>query len=224
MTTRRNLGDEVANHLREEIFSGYLAPGDRLIIRDLADRLGVSTMPVREALVSLASEGLVAGRANRGFQVVGIPEQDIMDLFTVHAFVSGLVAERAAEQADEALIERLRAIEDAIEALDDEPGDTGERAAEIEELNHQFHRVINLSVRADRLHWLTRVTGRHVPRSFYGQVPGWAEQTLADHPALIEAIRDGDGTRARRLMEAHVLAAGELVAAARRSTGEVGHA
>ena len=66
---RPKLGREVTRILRDAIMSGKFSPGQRMMVDELARQLGVSTMPIREALVTLAGEGLVDELARRGFQV-----------------------------------------------------------------------------------------------------------------------------------------------------------
>jgi len=66
---------------------------------------------------------------------------------------------------------------------------------------------------ANRLRWFLRTASRYVPRHFFEAIPGWVETTLADHPAIIAALRRRDAADAGKLMETHVLKAGRLVLA-----------
>ncbi len=178
----------------------------------IAERLGVSTMPVREALVTLASEGLIEVLPRRGFRVAAVRRRDIEDVFRVHAFVAGLLAADAAAAIPAEAIERLEAIHRDIEALSrSQP--SKEHTSRIEKLNFQFHRTINTVSEANRLRWFLRTASRYVPRHFYEAIPGWVEATVADHPAIIDALKRRDAAGARTLMEAHVLKAGGLVLA-----------
>lgn len=210
--SRPKLGQEVTRHLRDAIMSGEYQPGQRMAIEELARELGVSTMPVREALVALASEGLVEALANRGFRVTRMTRTDINDLFAVHALIAGLLAERAALTITDESLARLREIGDELEALPTRRMSKAERAHRAEELNWEFHRIINHAPPdASRLRWFMLVSARFIPRHFYKSIEGWLEGTVGDHPAILAALEGRDPTRAKRLMESHTLHARQLV-------------
>ena len=205
------LGESSANYLRDAILAGYLERGQRLIIRELAEDLGVSTMPVREALIALDSEGLVVSEPHRGFQVAEIPRRDIEDVFAVHAHIAGLLAERAVIEGPGDLADRLLVIQDRLDRLCEAYKRQPDLADQIQQLNHQFHREINRASVSNRLHWFLKAATRYVPRHFYLVVPGWVTVTHQGHTPIVEAIANTDGQLARKLAEAHVLEAGELV-------------
>jgi DNA-binding GntR family transcriptional regulator len=190
-----------------------LPAGERLYIEDLAEKLGVSTMPIREALITLATEGLVQALPRRGFRVIKVEPSDAADVFRVHSMVAGLLAERAAESLSTDELSELRAIQNEIQAIAKRRMLAETRAQEIEELNFQFHRLINRAAPSPRLRWFLRAATRYIPRSLYGAMPIWTELTLHDHPAILDAIEERDAKGARALMEHHVLRAGDVVVA-----------
>jgi DNA-binding GntR family transcriptional regulator len=204
---RKKLGEEVAQYLREALMAGRYLPDQRLGVEDLAEELGVSTMPVREALLTLANEGLLVVRPRRGFRVVQLAVQDIEDVYDVHAYLSGRLAERAAAKISDrtagTLVDLQRRIERA--AADKEP------LAVLEQLNFQFHREINRCAKSPRLEWFLRAATRYLPRQFYEDIPEWTQTSTQDHPAIIEALTRHDGDAARQLMAQHVERAGALV-------------
>lgn len=102
------LRDQVADRLRSQIGAGALAPGARLVERELAQELGVSRVPVREALRRLESEGLVTVQPRRGVVVRSLTPGDLEDLFDV----------RLALEAQAARLAALRADADQVAALD----------------------------------------------------------------------------------------------------------
>jgi DNA-binding GntR family transcriptional regulator len=212
---RPRLGEEVARALREAIMTGVFRPGDRLAVEDLASQFGVSAMPVREALVVLASEGIVGGVARRGFRVAQIRRRDFEDAFSVHAYVAGLLAAAAAEQITNFELDRLRSIQEQIVDVSTgrapTPGSTA--AQKVAELNYEFHRTVNRIPDADRLRWFLRAATRYIPRRFYDEIPGWLDATVAEHPALLDAFERHDPAAARALTVAHVSRAGALVVA-----------
>lgn len=210
---RTKLGEEVARYLRDALIAGVYRPGERIGIEELAEQLDVSTMPVREALVKMASEGLLNALPHRGFRVARVARMDFEDIFVVHAFISGLLADRVARTADKTLIDDLEDLQRQIQQVADQelaPNETGPR---IEELNFLFHRRINRSAEAERLRWFLRITSRLVPRHFYEHIPGWTHATVTEHQPIIDALAAHDSRQARRLMEDHVLNAGRLVVA-----------
>src|SRR5438105_2046589 len=93
---RVQLKDEAAAHIRELIVSGQVAPGELVRLAPLAERLGASVTPVREALLLLAQDGWVTQEPNRGFRVGSFTRRDIADAYWVHARVAAELAARAA--------------------------------------------------------------------------------------------------------------------------------
>jgi DNA-binding GntR family transcriptional regulator len=205
------LGKEAADWLRDAIAGGHFKAGDRLGVKDLADLLGVSTMPVREALLALEQDGFVERLPRRGFRVATVQPQDVSDIFMLHAFVAGVLAERAAQSMDAEGLMLLRQLQAKTVSLARKKLRAEDKAMRIEQLNHEFHRTINRSVQAHRLRWFLRVAGRYVPAVYYRSIPGWIETTLRDHPRIILAIERRDSSAAKKRMEEHVLRGGRLV-------------
>lgn len=109
------LRQQVLEELRRAIIDGELAPGARLIERDLCERLGVSRTVIREALRQLESEGLVGMIANRGPVVRSLSLNEARELYAIRAVLEGLAARIFASQASAAQLEQLIATVDAIE-------------------------------------------------------------------------------------------------------------
>jgi DNA-binding GntR family transcriptional regulator len=212
------LGHQVAEYLRDAIIVGVYPPGERMAIEVLAEEFGVSTMPVREALITLAHEGLLESLPRRGFRVASIRLEDVEDIFVVHAFIAGVLAGRAASAMTSEIIDQLRHIDEEIRRIGRSERTTESNAA-IEQLNYEFHRTINKAPSARQLELFLRSAARFIPRRFYEAVPGWADATIEDHPALIHALERSDAAAARRLMQAHVKKAGDLVIEALRLSG-----
>jgi DNA-binding GntR family transcriptional regulator len=204
---RKKLGEEVAQYLREALMAGRYLADQRLGVEDLAEELGVSTMPVREALLTLANEGLLVVRPRRGFRVVQLAVQDIEDVYDVHAYLSGRLAERAAANISAHTVGTLADLQRRIEraVADNEP------PAVLERLNYEFHREINRCAKSPRLEWFLRAATRYLPRQFYEDIPEWAQTSAQDHPGIIDALARHDGDAARQLMTQHVERAGALV-------------
>ena len=126
--------------LRRAILACELQPGERLVIDDLATRLGVSIIPVREALQTLQSEGLVVSVPHVGAQVAMISRESIVDVFTVleglELMATRLVAQEGAPEAIQTLTRLVGAMDDASHAG---------RWDEWADLNTRFHHAISAS-------------------------------------------------------------------------------
>jgi DNA-binding GntR family transcriptional regulator len=208
---RRKLGEETTRYLRDALLSGRYSAGERMAVQQLAETLGVSTMPVREALLTLANEGLLEVVPRRGFRVAAMKLRDVQDAFRVHALVAGLLIEEAAPIISPSTIIELSQVQAKIKETFRRRLGPHELSGQVEELNFQFHGIINHVPDAKRLRWFLRAATRYVPRGFYETVPGWNEATRDRHGAIVAALEARDAARSRKLMEEHVTEAGELV-------------
>src|SRR3977135_4493649 len=116
-TAKRRLGeahsslhDQVVTELRQAILSGQLKPGERLVEGRLADELGVSRNPVREAIRVLASEGLIEVTARRGAAVISMSDEEARETIEVRALLEGQTARLAARRRDEDVLRRIEAV------------------------------------------------------------------------------------------------------------------
>ena len=127
----RSLTSAVLAHVRAEILSCRLKPGEKVLISLLARRLGVSLSAVREALSRLAAEGLVRAEDQRGFRVTPVSIEDLRDITRTRVDLEGLALRRAIELGDARWEERVRAAHDGLAATPlpprGEPGPSFER-------------------------------------------------------------------------------------------------
>ena len=219
---RPRLGTEVARVLRNALLTGEYPAGQHLRIEDLAKKLKVSTMPVREALVMLANEGLLEMLPRRGFKVTPISRQEIEDVFLVHALIAGELAERAATMITNADLATLKEIQAQIERAGAEIRDSGTSPSDallqqVERLNYDFHAIISRASDSARLRWFLRATTRYVPPGFF-KIPGWVDSSVDGHPALIRALVAKDRELAKQLTIEHFLRGAQLVSAAYSDT------
>jgi DNA-binding GntR family transcriptional regulator len=204
---RAQLKDEAAAHIRELIVSGQVAPGELVRLAPLAERLGASVTPVREALLMLAQDGWVTQEPNRGFRVGSFTRRDIADAYWVHGRVAGELAARAADVITAETIAALWELDAAIKARGDE--DQGF----LEESNFRLHHTIYGLVDSPRLTWFVMASSRFVPRRFWGTIPGWREHNRNGHSAILEALDNHDADASRAAMEEHIAAASDLLLA-----------
>lgn len=202
------LSERVAGRVREAIMIGDLAPLEFVRTEKLAAELGVSPTPVREALMALSSEGSVKWEPRRGFRVVPVSARDIHDLFDVQAYVAGELAARAVEHLSSDQIAAIAGFQRDLVAAE-----AATDTAEVDRLNHQFHRMINRAAQSERLANLLRSTVAHVPLSSYGAITGWAHASVHDHAPILEALQHRDPDAARAAMSAHIRNVGALLVA-----------
>lgn len=203
---RRQLGDEVAVYVRELIMSGRIRSGEFIRQERIAEELALSATPVREGLLSLKGEGFVQLKPRRGFVVAPLSAADVRDLFTAQALLAGELVARATARIGPAGLRELSEVHQAVvmAAADDD---------RVEELNHDFHRRINLSADSPRLAWMLSISTKFAPRRFFATIPGWPGVSARDHAAILEAMTDRDAERARAAMMEHMENAGGLLAA-----------
>lgn len=189
--------------LRARIITGALPPGTRLDLDAITAEFGTSRTPVREALFELSYEGLVKVAPRSGVTVIGVTPADALDSFALLATLAGKAAEWAAERIDAAGLDRLRLLAAEVAAAQGDP--------RMIEANWHFHRELHRAARSPRLLALIRQAVRAVPSNFFEVFPDYAHHSQAEHEELVAALELGDGTRARQVAEAHVLAAGDVL-------------
>ncbi len=208
---RQNLKDEVADHVRHLIFSGELKPGHKVNQDDVAAGLGVSKLPVREALIALESEGLVESIPRRGVFVAALSPEDVIDHYRIYAAVLGLVASEAATRFTDTDITELRRLHEAMQ--------TEANDVERERLNYQFHRKINVSGGSRRLLAAVTLLSRTMPSNFYEFATGWSEIAVDQHGSILQAIEAGSPAEAGDRMRSHIESGGEHAVARLKSMG-----
>jgi DNA-binding GntR family transcriptional regulator len=191
---------QAASELRDRILTGRLRPGDRLDLDQLTAEFGISRTPVREALLELSYEGLVAITPRSGMAVVGITPEDAVDNFAILATLAGKAAEMATARITPDGLAELLALAAAIDGSDDVVG-----------ANRRFHAAINRAARSPRMLTYLRQAVRIVPGNYFALFPEQEERSRREHAALLHAMERGDGADARSMMEAHVLTAGEAL-------------
>jgi len=154
----------------------------------------------------LQSEGTVRWGPCRGFRVVPLTRGDVGGLFAAHAHLAGELAARSATLLPLDEIDRLRTVQDELEATA-RVGD----AASVDELNHEIHRTINKAPAAHRLTSLLVMTVHHVPLNYFGRIAGWADSSAHDHDVVFDALARRDPEAARCAMADHVRHVGRLL-------------
>jgi DNA-binding GntR family transcriptional regulator len=196
---RPSNGDQVAEHLRGLIFQGRLQQGEHVRQDEIAAELGVSRIPVREALIALEAEGWIAIEPHRGAFVQGVNERTIVDHYALIGTLYGLVARRAAERADDEGLDRLTELQRRAAASRD--------VDDFYQLNDLFLRQMFSLADSARLKAVSRQLWNLVPGNFFAEVPGSRtahKKALADIARALGS-RDGDAAAARlaEVMDRH---------------------
>lgn len=196
---RCNLKDDVASYVRELIFSGKLKPDSKIPQDAVAEALGVSKLPVREALIVLEAEGLVVSYPRRGAFVAQLTPDDIYDHYHLFGLLVSAAAERAATRISD---EELAELENILEKM--EQWDSEESAEGQEEYNDEFHRIINRSGGSRRMNSVLRSIAYGIPDRLYHRTRGWTEGAQHEHRELLDALKERDPERAAKAAAAHI--------------------
>ncbi|KQX66029.1 GntR family transcriptional regulator [Angustibacter sp. Root456] len=192
--------------IRELIRSGAFQGGQPLREASLAERLGVSRTPVREALRRLAAEGIVELRPNRGARLVEINPADVDEIFTLRALLEPHAAWRAAAHVSAQALARLGEL---VELMDSAVA-AGESALdELAEYNQEFHRTIVAEAHSHLLADALAVVVREplVHRTFHSYSQEQQRRSQAHHRELVAALAAGNCDWASAVMRSHIEAA-----------------
>jgi DNA-binding GntR family transcriptional regulator len=205
------LADQAYLSIRDAITSGRLSAGSKVTERALAEQLGVSVTPVREALRQLEQDMLVERVGTRERRITELSEQTLHETLMIYAALRGVAARLAAQNAtDEELRAIAAALEQAQSATDDLP--TAQALARFD----RFHALIESAAHNPVLSSLMVTVKGFDPayreRSVQEQaraVPTSLADRVGHHQPILEAIRSRDADLAERLMREHTLEAGE---------------
>lgn len=193
--------------IHARIAAGDLPVGRHLKEEELADAIGVSRTPVREAIQKLTAEGIVEFVPHRGAYVATWSVSDIEEIFDLRARLESYGARRAATGVSGAKIARLRSLAHRMDAA--ARGTAPDAADVVAELNNEFHLIVVEAAHSDRLTPL--VTGliqvALVHRTFRRYSPRHLARSLAHHHELVDALEARDPEWAESVMRSHVRAA-----------------
>jgi DNA-binding GntR family transcriptional regulator len=185
---RRSSGDRAALYIRRLIFDGELRPGTRVPQDEVAKNMGISRIPVREALIALEREGWVTIEMHRGAFVNALDEQAVRDHYGLYGLTYGFAVERAVERAGVGLADQLGEIEGSLAQADD--------PETIWKLTVAFHSVVVEATHSPRIKVVLRAMSAIIPGNFFELVPGATETEKHGIAAVARAVRAGDGTDA----------------------------
>lgn len=208
---RSKTSDAVAERLLEMIFAGELQPGDRIDLDAVAEQLGVSRAPVREALLSLERDGVIEMPYHRGAFVARFDAATIREAFELYGLLNALTSARVARRSDPEVLDALeRAAAEVAYARGIE---------EFESAAREFRRVLNVAAGGPHLRGLLRTFGGLLPVASRLSMDRSVEEERALIGAEFEAISAGDSERASEITLAHLRLLGEYAVQTLRRRG-----
>lgn len=197
------LREIVFESMRDAILSGVLQPGERLMEIQLAEEMGVSRTPVREAIRKLELENFVVMIPRKGAYVAGVSSKDVADVFEIRSALEGLAAGLAAERITE---DELEQMERVLFCRSNE-GDMD--LEEVVKTDTDFHALVYSASRNDRLIQILANLREQIQRfrSTSLAVPGRNKLALEEHRAIVDALRNHDSEEAQALAIAHIVTA-----------------
>jgi DNA-binding GntR family transcriptional regulator len=198
---RRKVTDWVYEELKSAIVDLRLAPGDPLREATLADQLGVSKTPIREALTRLEQEGLVETTSFKGAVVTGYSRQDLLEIYELRELLENAAARTAAESMADADRDRLDRICRESRKLK-----KNHDAAGLAALISAFDDVLFEQVRNSRIRALIENLRAHLTRIGHltAEIPGRIEASVDEHEKIVQAIAARDPELAERQMREHI--------------------
>jgi DNA-binding GntR family transcriptional regulator len=200
-----SLADRAYGALRSSIAEGRLRPGARIGETALAEQLGISRTPVREALQRLARDGLVALDARNGARVVELGLEEIQELYDLREILEGSTARFAALNAKANDLQRLNAILEREATQLDDP-------VALARLNKLYHQALCEAARnrylSDAVATFSSTLLLLGPTTLAAERRG--EESHAEHRAVVEAVAAGDAEQAEAVMRGHIRRAREL--------------
>jgi DNA-binding GntR family transcriptional regulator len=204
---RRVFREEIRERLIEDILSGKLAPGARLVETRLAQQFGVSQGPVREALRDLELFGFVVSTSFRGTQVREISTQDLLEIYPIRAALEGVAAHAAASCIDEPTLAKLA---DLIEVMREAANNDDHRT--VVEADGAFHRTIVEASGNRMLEHVWQTLRLSITTCVTHSVTHRSLHVIAErHVPLLEALRARDPARSEAAMRRHIEEASEWI-------------
>jgi DNA-binding GntR family transcriptional regulator len=184
------------------IVSGELGPGQKIDQDAIAKALGISRLPIREALIELTERAYVNSIPRRGAFVVKLTVEDIVDHFDALGAMFALTARRAVAKMDQTQLQELKRIHEELLVTNDPDRDR--------ELNVDFYQLINRVGSSDRLLRTLQFLALALPNDYYMNSPSWRATEAVYRERLLTAILAHDGDGAAQVAEEHLRTCGAL--------------
>ncbi|HXK90186.1 MAG TPA: GntR family transcriptional regulator [Thermosynergistes sp.] len=197
----KNAREAAFEKIKEAIIKGHFKPGEKLVEQTLAQEMGVSRTPVREAIRRLEAEGFVVSIPRKGVVVSRADKEEIVQLYSIRAELEGLAARWAIENADE---DDMRKLDEAISRME-ETAASGDLDGVVQS-NALFHDAIAQASKSRILCTLLKTLQDNIQRFRFQSLhlPGRPEAALAEHKEIVAAIKEKKAEEADRLLKEHL--------------------
>ena len=200
---REMLHNQVCSILRSAILRGDFEPGERLVQTELAEMIGVSRMPIREALRTLEIEGLVTMEPHKGAVVRVLEKEDVEEIYELRSVLESLALKKSMQhfaEEDRRLIKQYH--DSMVEATTEE----------YIELNKEFHDLLTSSCESPRLLGFINTISRGLAQDTPLVIPGQMKKSNTEHEKIVQAILENDADGAAEHLAEHIHRTGrELV-------------
>lgn len=198
---RSTLQFKVTSKLREVILSGEFEPGERLVQEEWAEKLGVSRMPIREALQQLEVEGLVKIEPRRGAIVTPISIVDIEEMYNLRALLEGEAVKRSLPDLDETSIQRLEELYKEMIGLQKDNLDVEAYT----ELNKHFHHIMRSACKWRRIHQMIDALWMGIPAYTPSLLSSQLQEANEEHRLMLQHIKNGNADELEKIIRKHIL-------------------
>lgn len=200
---RRSLGQDVFDYLKNAIIDQTIAPGSRLVESKIADMLGISRTPLREAFHKLEREDWIEKNPSGGFQVVVLTKDDIEQTFGIRSVLEAYAARLAAENHTEKDLIPLEKKMKEFKLCLDEKKDSDK----LQKINTEFHDLLYSLSKSQKLIKMINQLRAQISRSrqIILKHKDFAHKSNEDHVKMIDAIKIRDGEAVERLVRAHII-------------------
>jgi DNA-binding GntR family transcriptional regulator len=209
---RDTLHLKVCNVIREAILKGDFKPGERLKQNDLADAMGVSRMPIREAFRKLESEGLIRLEPHKGAIVKSIHVGDIEEIYALRAELEKMAVYQSVGLLSNEELQRLTYLVDKMECSEDVDDFVG--------YNIEFHRLLIKRCKWERLNTFISTLWNGLPQQTPHILQGQKETSNIEHRGILNAVLNNDKETAANLVSEHITRTGEMLIKSLREDGQ----
>lgn len=190
------LPSKIYHILRDAIIKGQLQPGERLVQDDLAKSLGVSRMPIREAIKQLAAEGYVTLEPHKGAIVKQFTIHELEEIYFLRAKFEPLAATESLQFMTPQLIEQLHQLNEQMKTTDD--------TDEYIQLNIQFHHLLIKDCPWEKLNSIIKNLWNGFPQQTPHLLPKQISTSIAEHDLILQALKNNNIENACQLLEQHI--------------------
>ena len=208
LQARKSLGEHVFDSLKQAIIRGNMSPGEWLVESHIADTLGISRTPVREAIHKLEREGLIERQPRGGFTVLGLTRDDIEETFGIRAVLEGYAARLAAVKHHNKELAPLEKKIDEFEKYLEQKEQT-----ELTRINTEFHDLLYALSKSPKLvHMINGLRDQIFRfRQMILKESKMAKISNEDHKQMLEFIRKRDADGVEALVRGHIIRGQEMV-------------